>query len=54
MTPQPAVAVVVVTLDRGIFYSVQAVNIDFTSRNEFGLCSGNVPGPYTWHYRLVR
>lgn len=34
--------------------SVQAINIDFTSNNQFGLCSGNVPGPFAWHYRLVR
>lgn len=34
--------------------SVQAVNIDFTSGNRFGLCTGNVPGPFVWHYRLVR
>ena len=34
--------------------SVQAVNIDFTSENRFGLCTGNVPGAFTWHYRLVR
>jgi len=34
--------------------SVQAMNIEFTSNNEFGLCSGNVPGPFVRHYRLVR
>ncbi len=35
--------------------SVQAGNdIDFTSSNEFGLCSGGVPGPFAWHYRLVQ
>ena len=34
--------------------SVQAINIDFTSQNRFGLCSGNVPGPWAWHFRLVR
>ena len=35
--------------------SVQAGNdITFTSNNQFALCSGNNPGPYAWHYRLVK
>lgn len=35
--------------------SVQAGNdIKFTSNNQFALCSGNNPGPYAWHYRLVK
>ncbi len=35
--------------------SVQAGNnIDFTSNNQFGLCSGGLPGPFAWHFRLVR
>jgi len=35
--------------------SVQAGNnIDFSSNNEFGLCIGNNPGPFAWHYALVQ
>lgn len=35
--------------------SVQAAgDIDLTSNNEFGLCSGGVPGPVSRQYRLVR
>ena len=35
--------------------SVQAKNkIDMSSNNEFGLCTGGVPGQFAWHYRLVR
>ncbi len=34
--------------------SVQAVNIDMSSNNDFGLCGGGVPGNPAWHYALVR
>ncbi len=29
-------------------------DIIFSSNNDFGLCHGGVPGPFAWHYRLVR
>jgi len=34
--------------------SVQAINIDMSSNNDFGLCAGGVPGRPAWHYALVR
>jgi len=34
--------------------SVQAINIDMSSNNDFGLCAGGVPGNPTWHYALVQ